>query len=262
MGEMALRILKIATLLVAVLAATGAGTYDSDITLSVARTDPGLKDTLSSGETMYMSVAYSSAQPIRLQARANRYGKPVDKGQVMNQTVLYPAGKGRALVSVTFRNAAEIDQIEITATNDNGEIVSQKTVSASLTWISTSASAFPDPQWVSDMRRVERKLAADYDASSPSAFLDTVLKALGILVFAAVPGYILLQAVALARFDGRWRLAAMAPLLVMGAAAIHAGIALSEGSSIWPIVVVTAAPFAVLYLGGLFSMQFFRTQKA
>jgi hypothetical protein len=262
MGEIVLRFLKIAALLVAMVAATGAGTYDSAISLSVIRTDPGFTATLSSNETVYMAVAYESGQPIRIQARAYRQGKSVDKGQMMNATALHPAGSGRALVWVAFQNAAKVDQIEITAYNDNWDVVSQKTLGADLTWTSTGASAFPDPQWVSDMRRAERKLIAQYDAASGSGFRDILLKALSLLIFAAVPGYILLQAVALARFSGRWRFAAMAPLLLMGAAGVHAAFALSAGSNIWPILVVLAAPFAVLYLGGLFSMQFFRTGKA
>ena len=66
-----------------------------------------------------------------------------------------------------------------------------------------------------------------------------------------LPGYFVLQVLLALRYSGRWRIAALAPLLVMIPAVVHAASALQAGSNLWPIVVIFTAPFAFLYLCGL-----------
>jgi hypothetical protein len=73
----------------------------------------------------------------------------------------------------------------------------------------------------------------------------------GELVMLAVPGYFFLQLLAALRYRGRWRLLALAPLVVMIPLLFHAGAAFAAGSSLWPVLVILASPVAFIYLVGL-----------
>ena len=76
---------------------------------------------------------------------------------------------------------------------------------------------------------------------------------IGELVALAGPAYVFLQILMAMRYRGRWRLAALAPLLVMVPLAVHAGLAYAAGAPGWPVLLVLAAPvaFACLLLVGI-----------
>jgi len=64
----------------------------------------------------------------------------------------------------------------------------------------------------------------------------------------AGPAYFFLQVIMAVRYRGRWRLAALAPLLIMLPLAIEAGLAYAAGVRGWPTLLVVTAPVACLYL--------------
>jgi len=66
------------------------------------------------------------------------------------------------------------------------------------------------------------------------------------LIWLAVPLYVVLQAVALARPGGR--LAAAVPLAVMVPVFAFTGVSLALQSNLWPLLLLMASPVAVLYL--------------
>jgi hypothetical protein len=68
------------------------------------------------------------------------------------------------------------------------------------------------------------------------------------LVALAGPAYFFLQLIMAIRYRGRWRLAALAPLLLMMPLAIEAGLAYAAGVPGWPTLLVVIAPVACLYL--------------
>jgi hypothetical protein len=71
---------------------------------------------------------------------------------------------------------------------------------------------------------------------------------IGELVALAGPAYFFLQLLMAIRYRGRWRIAALVPLLVMVPLAVHAALAYAAGSKAWPLLLVLAAPLAFLYL--------------
>lgn len=68
------------------------------------------------------------------------------------------------------------------------------------------------------------------------------------LMALAGPAYFFLQLMTAVRYRGRWRLAALVPLLVMVPLAIEAGLAYAAGVPGWPSLLVRASPAAFLYL--------------
>jgi hypothetical protein len=68
------------------------------------------------------------------------------------------------------------------------------------------------------------------------------------LVALGGPAYFFLQIIMGVRYRGRWRLAALAPLLLMLPLAIEAGLAYAAGVPGWPTLLVLVSPVAALYL--------------
>ena len=68
------------------------------------------------------------------------------------------------------------------------------------------------------------------------------------LVALAGPAYFFLQLIMAVRYRGRWRFAALVPLLLMVPLAIEAGLAYAAGVPGWPTLLVGISPVACLYL--------------
>jgi hypothetical protein len=71
---------------------------------------------------------------------------------------------------------------------------------------------------------------------------------IGELVALAGPAYFFLQIMMAMRYRGRWRLAALVPLLVMVPLVAQAGLAYAAGEPGWPLLLVLAAPVAFTWL--------------
>lgn len=220
--------------------------------LRLERSTPALTASLRSNETIYLAIAYDSGSPLRLQARAYKQGASVDQGQRMNPSVLHPAGRGKALVWVGFNEPAKIDEIRVTAFDDGWRELKVLSLPASLVWLGKGVAVGEPPAWVDSLRAEERQRAVPEPEPGGSRLASLMSMLLGLAAMASVPAYPVLQVIALRRLPGRWRWAAGAPLLVMVPAAVQAGLAFSQSSNLWPILLILAAPLAVLYLSGVF----------
>ncbi len=72
--------------------------------------------------------------------------------------------------------------------------------------------------------------------------------ALGCLVMAMVPAYLILQPLALLRLSGRWRGVAAIPLILAIPAAAWSVFALAHESNLWPVIFILFAPAGTVYL--------------
>ena len=80
---------------------------------------------------------------------------------------------------------------------------------------------------------------------------------IGLAVMFAIPGYAVLQWQFARRWRGGWRVAALAPLIVMTPLAVHAALAFAAQSNLWPLLLIFASPFACLYLLALAGVRGF-----
>lgn len=74
---------------------------------------------------------------------------------------------------------------------------------------------------------------------------------IGLLVMACVPAYFVVQPMTLWCWPGRWRLAAMAPLLLTVPAFCFSLYAYSRDSNLWPLTLIFAAALGTMYLAAL-----------
>ena len=68
------------------------------------------------------------------------------------------------------------------------------------------------------------------------------------LIALAGPAYVFLQLIMALRYRGRWRLAALGPLVLMLPMAIEAALAYKAGVPGWATPLILTSPLAALYL--------------
>ncbi len=241
---MRLLLLSLALLIFPALATKAA----EPVQMDVVRTSPSSGFVLPRYGTINMEIAYHSAEPLRLQARAYSNGVSLDAGQAMNASVVHPAGSGKALVWVSYSEPTAIDAIWVTAYDESWKALAVLEVERPAQWLAKTADKRAEtPAWVKTLIAKETALAEQYLKEHPPE-PDSWSDALVSFMFISVPGYFILQAVAFFTLQGGWRWAALAPLLIMVPAVGHAVLALSAGSNLWPVVVIFAAPLGFLYL--------------
>ncbi len=250
-----LRILRLMVLAVLPFLAIATGDAAAQARLDIERSDPNLTSMLATNRPLYIAVRYRSDVPVRLRAEPYHRDKKVEEGLMSNPTVLYPPGSGTGLVWVSFRSEARVDRIDLVAYDDEWKAVGTRSFEASLKWSEGILGRPAAPSWVSRLRAHEAELAASYVPRSSDGLWDQIASALTLFTFAALPLYLVLQPLAFSRLAGNWRKAALAPLLLTGPAAAFAAFAFLSGSNLWPLVVILVAPFAVVYLAGLFAAQ-------
>jgi hypothetical protein len=252
-----LRILRLMVLAVLPLAAVSTGGIAAQVRLDIERSNPNLTSMLATNRPLYVAVRYSSDVPIRLRLEAYYRNAKVEDGLMSNPTVAYPAGSGTGLAWLAFRSQARVDRIDIVSYDGEWKRVGARSFDASLRWTSDVLGHPAAPSWVGKLREYEAQLAAQRTAAHGGSAWDAIASALTLFTFAALPLYIVLQPLAFSRLAGNWRRAALAPLLLTGPAAAYAAFAFAAGSNLWPIVLILVAPFAVVYLAGLFAAQRF-----
>jgi len=249
--------------IIAIIIATmcGLNAHAASVQLKVWRISPLEGSVLPKFGTVYLEIGYDSDVPLRLQAEAFMDGKAVEKGQSMNASVAHPSGHGTGLVWVSFHEPAEIDTIVVTAYDENWTELNEVRVPRRSQWASQPASSRSEiPSWVQSLINNERVIATQYAIDHPPSF-SPFASITTIIAFLSVPGYFLLQPYALFALPGRWRLAALIPLGLMVPAGLHAAWALSDGSNIWPIVLIFAAPFGFFFLTGLIAAHRLRSSN-
>jgi uncharacterized membrane protein YcaP (DUF421 family) len=71
----------------------------------------------------------------------------------------------------------------------------------------------------------------------------------------SILGYLVLQPLLAFRWSGRWRIAALVPLIVMVPLVVQAAFAAAADSNLWPLWLIFVTPLAFLYLLSLAGMH-------
>ena len=162
------------------------------VSLEIERTSVPLNASLRKFDTVYMDIAYRADRPVRLQARAYAHGASVDAGQSMNASQLHPVGLAHALVWVSYSQAASVDEIRVTAYDEEWQPLSVLSAPARLSWTNAVGDRPARPGWVTALVEQDTRLDAAYRAAHPPK-PDPLGDVLVQFVFLSVPGYFLAQ---------------------------------------------------------------------
>jgi hypothetical protein len=206
----------------------------------IVETDPGADATLGRGETFWVRIHYESAEPVKLWARP--YFRGEEAPAASNPSVDH-VGSGYALGWFSFREPAEVDEIRVSA--GGGKPYREWMVAsypAKLHWTSATAGRRESAAWVAQLRAADeavRRATADSAMNEPVTAGDIALmRGLGLVVLAAVLGGIAAPIRAYRRWNGGWRMAAAAPLLLLCFAVVRIVIDTSidpTSHNLWPM---------------------------
>lgn len=216
--------------------------------LTLIETDPVTPATLGYWEEFYLRIGYTSDNAIRVRAEAFSGGQRVT--EITSGSLLYPSGTGEAFFWLAYTRVQHVDAIQITATDDGGwKTFAQISVPVDLTWTGVrSATSRAKADWVNqalaeESRREKAVFAAHMNRPVPLG---------GSLLFIAVmwsiPAYFVLQVVLLWRLRDGWRKAIAVPVIPMLAVVAYTIFAYLDGSNLFPLVLIFAAPIALIYL--------------
>ncbi len=216
--------------------------------VQVLETDPATPAELGKWEQFYVRVGYETDRPAYVRGTAFLDGKPVTS--MTSGSVRHEAGAGEAFFWFAYTTPARVDLVVMTAHDAaTNQAIAQAAISVDLTWTGAPVGAArPRPDWVVRMQaEQDRRVKEQSDAymNRPTPWWATLLF-FGLMWSA--PGYFVLQAVALWRWRGGWRTAAMVPLLPMAAVLLYTIAAFRAGSNLFPLVLIFASPPALLYL--------------
>ena len=226
---------------------TSAGAQAPAVEVAIVALDPPSGYDLAPGRKLSARIQYKSDVPVRFRMEGRWHDKPAT-ASMLNPMPAYPAGEGEAVAWIAYRGPASLDEIAIKVLDEKWQSISAVKMPVLIDW-REGAPSRPVAQWASELSAQQQDMLTDTwssrDTESSRGF------DLFLIMPAAMLAYFLLQPLAITRFEGRWRMAAYAPLVVTVPLVLHALVALIAGSNLWPLLLIFCLPFATLYLVAL-----------
>ncbi len=220
------------------------------------------EERLAANQSLYLQLAYAWPAPLRFQARGYWQGEPRAR-MVNNPAPAYPAGQGDAVVWLAGEAGVQIDEVRVRVTDAQWNLLREVSFPCNVEWRAGAAEPAAEA-WAAEMMAAQRNLPAVETAAkrSPLGWLFSGLMLLLVPVaFVAVPGYPLLQVLALVKLRGPLRLLSALPLAFMLPVYAFCLYALSQGSNLWPLYAVFASPVALVITGVVFFIGLRRSRR-
>ncbi len=215
----------------------------------IVKLDPPVEATLGSNEQLYINVDYVSDIPLRFLASALRNGNKREVGAVMSTAALHASGDSNALIWIAFTNPTHIDEVVVTAYDEEWNSVKASSITTNTRWNGMLVESPREPiEWVLKLQKKER-LKSDYmfdpAPKQPALASDTIF----VLAFLSIPLYIFLQIRMLRRYRLRWRELATVPLVTALPLLIYAfWVGIGFNLRLWPPIFMYFMLSACLYL--------------
>jgi len=227
---------------------------------TIAETDPKVESVLHANEPLSVRITYQSDVPLRFQAAGYSSGVKVQKSIAMNTAPSYPAGSGKAIAWLSYAEETSIDEIRITLSDKYWKQLDTLSVPINMRWSGIMPQKWRErAPWVTQLNSAHQNMTSQAIRASASGNADgfDILDILIPLMAWTIPLYFFLQMYMLKKYQGVWRKAALAPLLVMAPLFTYTGIALFAKSNLWPLMMLFVTPVLALYLIGVLICKYF-----
>lgn len=210
--------------------------------------DPQPGVTLSFYDKFYLQISYDSDIPLRFQTSSFRHGVKLDYGAMENSASLNSAGKGTALVWVSFSNPTRIDEISVDVLDTEWQKIDQLGINIDSVWGAPRKDEPRKPAaWVEKLIRKERiKQEFVFDPSPTKK--ETVFDLFFYLSAITIPFYLFLQIQFLRRWRVRWRELSFIPILSITPMIFLSIFGLGMEFRLWIIFIFRGIPLALIYL--------------
>lgn len=213
----------------------------------ILATDPVAGSTVSTGDKLYLRLNYESRVPVRFLPEAMRQGLRQEDA-VTSSTPPYAAGRGEALVWISFSRPVRIDEIRVTAFDMEWQELATLPAELIVTWEDQPAAEERVlATWVSPLGKQHRQVfdqAYDPLPEKPETLFDVFF----LLSIMAIPIYLALQVRMLIRYRDGWRKYALAPLLPVLPLCLYSLFGLGLHTEHWIIFLFRYFPAALGYL--------------
>jgi hypothetical protein len=232
----------LALLFFAPFSATG---QESGVEFKIAETQPGLSGQLRPSSKLYVRLTYRSDKPLGFIIDGYADGQRIRKSS-SNIAPAYPLGEGEALVWMGYDKPTKIDEIRIVAIGEKWQPIASISVPAQLEWTPAAKSNPRPPAWYPRLDRQQQDLGKEAEKLIPK---NTAL-GLGVIAIAtySILGYLALQPLMIFFMRGRWRIAALVPLIAVVPLVGMMINAIVHKSNLWFLGPMVVMPIALLYL--------------
>ena len=222
--------------------------------VSIAETWPTSPATLAKSETFNLRIRYEAPnRVIRVRAEAFFQDQRVP-GANSGSPEMGP-GSGEALFWFSYDSATRVDRIVVHLDGPRGDTLATTALDVDLTWTGVPDPHAPKPEWVTTLEREQNARITD----ELKAFQEGPMMWFGAALIAIMPmtmiAFIVLQLIALWKWRGQWRIAALASAIPMVLVLTYTIFAAVAGSNLFPLVLLFASPPALVYLLVLFGIK-------
>jgi hypothetical protein len=226
------------------------------VRIEIFQPNPTEERILDSNEHFYLGIEYESDVPIRFLPAALRLGKKREVGARTGRADLHASGKGKALTWIAFDNPTHIDEVVISAYDEEWTPLATESITVDARWSDTVVTSPREPEeWVKALQkneRVKRDYLFDSEPKKPEVASDALL----ILALLSIPLYIFLQIRMLRRYRLRWRELATVPLITALPLTMYAfGVGIGFNLRLWPPFIMYFSLFACGYLVMLWTIK-------
>jgi hypothetical protein len=220
----------------------------------VAETWPVSPATLAKSEPFNLRVHYDAPnRVIRVRAEAFFQGNRVP-GVNSGSPEMGP-GSGEALFWFAYDSATRVDRIVVHLDGPRGDTLATTTLDVNATWTGAPDPHAPKPEWVTTLEREQNARISE----ELKAFQEGPMMWFGAALIAIMPmtviAFLLLQTIALWKWRGTWRIAALASAIPMAIVLIYTIVAAAAGSNLFPLVLLFSSPPALIYLLVMFAVK-------
>jgi len=221
--------------------------------------DPPVTTELATNDKLYLQVAYSSDIPLRFQAEAALHGTKLEAGVVSDPAALHIPGQDEALLWLSFRNPTHIDEVRVTAFDEEWQPLASLSQAVDMTWHDATIGATRQTApWVDRLLKAERR-KLDYVYDPAPRKKEDVYDFFFMVSVLSIAPYVLLQVQMLRRYRGRWRELALAPLITFLPLLMFTLTGAGIDISVWIVFTFRYIPFALLFLVVLWLVKQVRT---
>jgi hypothetical protein len=228
--------------------------------VQIAAIDPPPGSTLHAREPLYVRMQYRSDVPLRFQARGFYEGTEILNGAAMNPAPPYGPGDGEAIAWVSYDRTVQIDDVRINVFGADWKPIETVSMPVDITWDGVPPPSRRQPaEWATRLNAAQQSMTH----SNIGAATQTDGDWGGLLIMLAgwsVIGYIVLQIYMALRYKDGWRKAALLPLWGTIPLLGYTLFALFMGSNLWPLMLIFLAPFAFVYLVGIWVVKRIRNR--
>lgn len=227
---------------------------------TIVETDPKTESVLHANEPLSVHITYQSDVPLRFETAGYSSGVQIQKSVAMNTAPSYPAGSGEAIAWLSYGKEISIDEIRIKISDKYWKQLDSLSVPINMKWNGVTPQKWRErAPWVTQLNSAHQNMTSQAiraSASGNSGGFDILDRLIPLMAW-AIPLYIFLQVYMLKNYQGAWRKAALAPVLVMVPLLVYTGIALFAKSNLWPLMMLFVTPMLALYLIGVVTCRYF-----